>query len=142
MLPHSTARLKRICSSDTKCRATCGNPFLCKYAMIACPLSLDCLMIRTTRSNSLLCRQSLNMHSVVSTISFRTCTHQHSKLGRVLARHAVRCIHTLPSRSKQCTVPLAHAVIYTGTCTHTCKYHFQISYGMHAFNEDSPPEFG
>ena len=27
MLPQSTARLKRVCSSATKCSATCGKPF-------------------------------------------------------------------------------------------------------------------
>lgn len=30
MLPHCTARLKRVRSSFTKCRATSGNPFCCR----------------------------------------------------------------------------------------------------------------
>lgn len=48
MLPHSTAKLNRVCSSFTKCKATSGNPFCCKYAIIDCPQSCKLCIICMT----------------------------------------------------------------------------------------------
>ncbi len=71
MLPHSMARLKRVRSSRTKCSATSGKPFCCKYAMMDCPVSPAPRIMASTVSNFRCSSASLNMYSVVSTCRTR-----------------------------------------------------------------------
>lgn len=81
MLPHSRAKLKRVRSSLTKCRATSGKPFCCKYAMMDWPHKALLRIMASTWSNLRCMSANLNTYSVVSTCGkhnlLRTPVQQH-----------------------------------------------------------------
>mmetsp|Transcript_25832 Transcript_25832/g.62730 ORF Transcript_25832/g.62730 Transcript_25832/m.62730 type:complete len:338 (-) Transcript_25832:659-1672(-) len=92
MLPHSSARLKRVRSSRTKCSATSGKPLRCRYAMIAWPIRFDSRTMRSTTSYLRRMSASLNTYSVLS----------------------IEITRFLPSRSRQYTRVPRTPVRYTG----------------------------
>mmetsp|Transcript_14034 Transcript_14034/g.25341 ORF Transcript_14034/g.25341 Transcript_14034/m.25341 type:complete len:271 (+) Transcript_14034:1403-2215(+) len=81
MLPHCRASWNLIFSSLTKCSATSGKPFFCRYAMIDLPTSLPLRMILTT---------VLYLHLVTATLYTYS-------VGSILATPAFF------SRSKKCS---------------------------------------
>ena len=66
ILPHANAKRNRVCGSRTKCNATSGKPFDCKYATMARPQSRELRTICITLLYRLLAKANLNRASVVS----------------------------------------------------------------------------
>mmetsp|Transcript_9114 Transcript_9114/g.17848 ORF Transcript_9114/g.17848 Transcript_9114/m.17848 type:complete len:291 (+) Transcript_9114:194-1066(+) len=69
MLPHWRASWNLIFSSLTKCRATSGKPFFCRYAIMDFPTSLPERMMRTTVLYLRLVTATLYMYSVGSILA-------------------------------------------------------------------------
>mmetsp|Transcript_6189 Transcript_6189/g.15799 ORF Transcript_6189/g.15799 Transcript_6189/m.15799 type:complete len:252 (+) Transcript_6189:464-1219(+) len=119
MLPHSSARLKRVRSSLTKCSATSGKPFCCRYAMMLCPHSALPRIMASTWSYLRWIRLSLNMYSLVSIWIDRlrpSRSRQYTVLPNTLVRYTgVSSVRMMPLSPLGSAYLMWLSVVYTNT---------------------------